>query len=174
MTSIGAFLAPLPREAFFQNVPRASYAGQATNKHIMCFECISKWVRRYLVTGGLLLRILGAGMPPGFLNPDPFQTKKMSFSTPILKLGARFSKGPVTFLVRMQIWIQDQINSSTVPSSQTSQFCFVYWYFHCIIFKIIENLILNANTGNIVIGTFKKNLSLASKNPYCFQTKRHV
>ena len=87
----------------FQNVPRASYAGQATNKHIMCFECISKWVRRYLVTGGLLLRILGAGVPPGFLNPDPFQTKKMSFSTPILKLGARFSKGPVTFLVRMQI-----------------------------------------------------------------------
>ena len=41
-------------DVLFQNVPRSSYAGQATNKHIMCFKSISKWVRRYLVTGGLV------------------------------------------------------------------------------------------------------------------------
>ena len=48
---------------------------------------------------------------------------------------ARYSKGPVTFRV--------QLNSSTV------RFWFVNGQFHIVIFKIIEALILNANTANI-------------------------
>ena len=39
--------------------------------------------------------------------------------------------------------------SSTVPSSQTSQIRSVDRQFHCISFKIVEILILNANTANI-------------------------
>ena len=39
--------------------------------------------------------------------------------------------------------------SSTVPSSQTSQICSADRQFHCITFKIVEILILNANTANI-------------------------
>ena len=39
--------------------------------------------------------------------------------------------------------------SSTVPSSQTSQICSADQQFHCITFKIVEILILNANTANI-------------------------
>ena len=40
------------------------------------------------------------------------------------------------------------LNSTTIPSPLTDQNCFVYWYFYCSIFKVIETLILNANTTN--------------------------
>ena len=94
-------------DVLFQNVPRASYAGQATNKHIMCFKSISKWVRRYLVTGGLLLRILGGGVPPVFLNPDPFSDQKnvifhTHFKTwgPFLERSGNFSSPNANFELR--------------------------------------------------------------------------
>ena len=48
-----------------------------------------------------------------------------------------------------KFWNQNMLNSSTVPSSQTGQFCFVNWWLHCLIFKVIETLILNANTTNV-------------------------
>ena len=34
---------------------------------------------------------------------------------------------------------QNLLNSSTVPGSLTGTFCFVNWYFHCIVFKIYWN-----------------------------------
>ena len=34
---------------------------------------------------GVLLGILGRGVPPGFPNPDPISDQKMSFSTPIFR-----------------------------------------------------------------------------------------
>ena len=58
--------------------------------------------------------------------------------------GACFSKGPIPFRIQRQI-----LKSKPVPSSQTGQFCYVNWYFHCIIYKSIEILILNENTANI-------------------------
>ena len=39
--------------------------------------------------------------------------------------GTCFSKSPETFQARRQIQNQNLCNSSTVPSSQNSQFCFV-------------------------------------------------
>ena len=48
-----------------------------------------------------------------------------------------------------KFWNQNMLNSSTVPSSQTGQFCFVNWWLHCLIFKVIETLILNANMAKI-------------------------
>ena len=53
---------------------------------------------------GVLLGILGEGVPPGSLSPDPISDQKMSFSTPVLRPGARFSKAPVTFRARNQIF----------------------------------------------------------------------
>lgn len=41
---------------------------------------------------------------------------------------------------------QNLSHGSTVPSSQTIQFCFVNWWFHCIILKTTKTLILNVNT----------------------------
>ena len=32
---------------------------------------------------GMLLGILGEGVPPGYPNPDPISDQKMSFSTPV-------------------------------------------------------------------------------------------
>ena len=37
--------------------------------------------------GGLLLGILGGGVPPDSPNPDPISDQKMSFSTPIFRTG---------------------------------------------------------------------------------------
>ena len=34
-----------------------------------------------------LLGILGGGVPPGSPNPDPISDQKMSFFTPIFRLG---------------------------------------------------------------------------------------
>ena len=45
---------------------------------------------------GVLLRILGGGVPPGSLNPDPISDQKMSFSTPVCRPGLKkypFSAG---------------------------------------------------------------------------------
>ena len=53
--------------------------------------------------------------------------------------------GPKANNFQIQFIYQKLLNSSTVRSSFTGQFCFV----NCIIFKIIETLILNANTANI-------------------------
>ena len=36
---------------------------------------------------GILQRILGGGVPPGSLNPDPISDQKMSFSTPFCRPG---------------------------------------------------------------------------------------
>ena len=41
--------------------------------------------------GGVLLRILGEGVPPGSPNPDPISDKKMSFSTPVFRLDCSLS-----------------------------------------------------------------------------------
>ena len=37
--------------------------------------------------GGVLLEILGGGVPPGSPNPDPISDQKISFSTPFLDLA---------------------------------------------------------------------------------------
>ena len=34
-------------------------------------------------------------MPPGSQNADPIPDEKMSFSTPVFRPGARFSKDPI-------------------------------------------------------------------------------
>ena len=62
--------------------------------------------------------------------------------------------GPVSRKARELFWPEGKFENlnlfnSTVPSSQTRQFCFVNWQFHCIIFKIIETLIFNLNAANI-------------------------
>ena len=55
--------------------------------------------------------------------------------------------------------------SSTFPSLQTGQFCFVDLYFHFIIFKIIETLILNVNPTNTKqLFMLKKLSGLLSRN----------
>ena len=36
---------------------------------------------------GVLLGILGKGVPPGSPNPDPILNQKMSFSTPVYRPG---------------------------------------------------------------------------------------
>ena len=36
--------------------------------------------------GGVLLGILGRGVPPGSSNPDPISDQKMSFSTPVFRI----------------------------------------------------------------------------------------
>ena len=36
---------------------------------------------------GVLLGILGGGVPPGSLNPDPISDQKMTFSTPVFRPG---------------------------------------------------------------------------------------
>ena len=67
--------------------------------------------------GGLLLEILGGGVPPGSQNPDPISDQKMSFSTPVFRPGARFSKvliinGPVEpllFTWKMEVSIVLQL-----------------------------------------------------------------
>ena len=66
-------------------------------------------------------------------------------------LAARFSKGSVTFGSENNLKSKpvEFITAQFCPSSQTGQFCFVNWYFHCIIFKVIDTLILNANTLSI-------------------------
>ena len=38
-----------------------------------------------MVQGGLLLGILGGGVPPGSPNPEPPSDQKMSFSTPVFR-----------------------------------------------------------------------------------------
>ena len=60
--------------------------------------------------------------------------------------GFRFSIGPETFRARRQILKSKLVELLQALSSQTSQFCFLTCFFHCIIFKIIETLILSANT----------------------------
>ena len=42
----------------------------------------------------------------------------------IRALGARFSKGATT---KGKVWNENQFNSTTVPSSQTGQLCFINW-----------------------------------------------
>ena len=37
--------------------------------------------------GGVLLGILGRGVPPGSPNPDPILDQKMPFSTPVFRPG---------------------------------------------------------------------------------------
>ena len=44
--------------------------------------------------------ILGGGVPPGSPNPDRISDQHMSFSTPVFRSGACFSKVPVTFRAR--------------------------------------------------------------------------
>ena len=81
-------------------------------------------------------------------------------------VGGRYFKGPVTFRVRRRILKSREIhlNSSTVSSSITGEFCFANLYFRCIIFKINEALILNANLANVkqLFGT--ETLSGLSRN----------
>ena len=65
-------------------------------------------------SGGVLLGILGGGEPPGSPNPDPISDKKNAIpdplsdqtlkSIPAFRPGARFSKAPVTFRARNQIF----------------------------------------------------------------------
>ena len=50
-----------------------------------------------------------------------------------------FLERPGHFRAQRQIiWHQNLLNSSTVPSSQTGQHCFINWHFHCIIFKLFN------------------------------------
>ena len=44
------------------------------------------------------------GVLPGSPNPDPISDQNMSFSTPVFRPEARFSKVPVTFRTRNQIF----------------------------------------------------------------------
>ena len=85
-------------------------------------------------------------------------------------LSRQADQGPVSWKARKlfspkgKFWSQNLLNSSTVPSSQTSQFCFVNWYFYYIIFKIIGTLILHANKTNMKQLSGPKNLSGLSRN----------
>ena len=45
--------------------------------------------------GGVLLKILGGGVPPGYPNRDPISDQKMLFFPPVFRPGARFSKVPI-------------------------------------------------------------------------------
>ena len=49
--------------------------------------------------GGVLLGILGGGVPPVSLNPDPIQTKKCNFPHPFVdqttKIHTLFQTGPL-------------------------------------------------------------------------------
>ena len=84
--------------------------------------------------------------------------------------GACFSKGPIPFGIQRRI-----LKSKPVPSSKPSQFCFVNWYFHCIIFKIIETLILNANTANVkqLLGP-QKLLGISRNGPQAYFRKIYM
>ena len=53
-----------------------------------------------LFPGGVLLGILGGGVPPGSSNPDLISDLNMLFSTPVFRPGVRFSKVPVTYRAR--------------------------------------------------------------------------
>ena len=85
-------------------------------------------------------------------------------------LSRQAEQGPVSWKARKlfspkgKFWSQNLLNSSTVPSSKTSQFCFVNWYFYYIIFKIIGTLILNANKTNTKQLSGPEHLSGLSRN----------
>ena len=85
-------------------------------------------------------------------------------------LSRQADQGPVSWKARKlfspkgKFWSQNLLNSTTVHSSKTSQFCFVNWYFYYIIFKIIGTLILNANKTNTKQLSGPKNLSGLSRN----------
>ena len=44
---------------------------------------------RYNIVGGLLLGILGRGVPPGFPNPDRISDQKVSVLHPFLDLASK-------------------------------------------------------------------------------------
>ena len=52
--------------------------------------------------GGVLLGILGAGVPPGSPNPNPISDQKMSFSTPVFKPGL-YNPYPFSDLASMKL-----------------------------------------------------------------------
>ena len=65
-------------------------------------------------------------------------TRSASVSLLFKGQGPVSRKALLFFGSKGKFWNQNLLNSSTIPSSQTGQFCFVNWYFYCIIFKIIE------------------------------------
>ena len=99
------------------------------------------------------------GMRAGMLSRLPVINSKHR-----RQAGFRFSIGPETFRARRQILKSKLVELLQAPSSQTSQFCFLTWYFHCIIFKIIETLILSANTVYIKQLAGPEKLSGRSRN----------
>ena len=54
--------------------------------------------------GLVFLGISSGGVLPSSPNPDPISDQKMSFFTPIFRPGACFSKVPLTFCTRNQIF----------------------------------------------------------------------
>ena len=74
-----------------------------------------------------------------------FLTKNYSmFCTLIFRSGARFSKGPETFLARRQIYK----TCSTVPSLQPVKFASFTDSFIVSLSKLLKPFILNVNTAN--------------------------
>ena len=60
------------------------------NSYFLQYYYIAPWGGR---GGGVLLEILGWGMPPGSPNPDPISDQKKSFFTPVLRPGPVFRPG---------------------------------------------------------------------------------
>ena len=52
---------------------------------------------------GVLLGILGGGMPLGFPNPDPISDQKMSFSTPVFRPGGGQKKATLHVYVKQKL-----------------------------------------------------------------------
>ena len=78
-------------ERLFLSHPRGS--SLCLNFHKFC-ELISHTFP--LIPGGYSWEFLvRVHVPPGSPNPDPISDQKMSFSTPVFRPGARFSKAPI-------------------------------------------------------------------------------
>ena len=56
----------------------------------------------YTMVWGILLGILGGGVPPGFPNPDPISDQKVSFSHPFSDLASKKLSASFLRLERQQ------------------------------------------------------------------------
>ena len=71
---------------FLRSFLRRHFAGNpaVASRNVGCFLRLPINVVRQTIPG-VLLGILGGGVPPGSPNPDPISDQKMSFSTSIFR-----------------------------------------------------------------------------------------
>ena len=63
--------------------------------------------------GGVLLGILGGGVPPGSSNPDPISDLNMPFSTPVFRPDSYpFSDLNLQIYTRFQTWLYKTVTLS--------------------------------------------------------------